>query len=175
MSRPQAAMRLAKQVVPSPCARGGWTQSRPGVLLKDGPIISPPTQIHSETSVLVTTGLGRLASLARLGMLLNIPAVHRQPQQQRIIWPQMLMLPRRRDGRQHWGRGHWSQLSSRSREKQELRSKMFPLTSDHGNTNAQISTEQHFSIWKFGRICKLIPSLGQACTERHPRLGFSGV
>lgn len=36
---------------------------------------------------------------------------------------------------------------------------------------AQISTEQHFSIWKFGRICKLIPSLGQACTERHsPRL-----
>ena len=38
-------------------------------------------------------------------------------------------------------------------------------------TPAQISTEQHFSIWKFGRICKLIPNLGQACTERHsPRL-----
>ena len=141
---------------------------------------SPPRMILSflpqpnyilETSVLVTTERGvywHLGGKARDAA--KHPAVHRQPQQQRSIWPQMLMLPRRRGGRQHRGGGYCVSYGQGHGEKQEPRSKMFPLTSDHGNTSPNLNRAAFF-IWKFGIICKLIPNLGQACTERHsPRL-----
>ena len=94
------------------------------------------------------------------------PAVHRQPQQQRITWPPVLMLPRRREGRQHWGGGAESamvKVTVRSRNR-EAKCSLLLVTME---TPAQISTERQFFIWKFGSICKLISNFGQAHAERH--------
>ena len=142
-----------------------------GFSTKDDSVISPQTQLHSGDICACHHWEGvywHLGGKARDAV--KHPAVRRQPQQQRIIWPQMLMLPRRRGGRQHRGGGHCISYGQGHGEKQEPGSKMIPLTSDHGNTSPNLNRAAFF-IWKFGIICKLIPNLGQACTERHsPRL-----
>ena len=123
---------------------------------------SPPRMILSflpqpnyilETSVLVTTERGvywHLGGKARDAA--KHPAVRRQPQQQRSIWPQMLMLPRRRGGRQHRGEGGGGTASAmvkvtvRSRN-HEAKCSLLLATME---TPAQISKEQHFSFGNLG-------------------------